>query len=62
MVNLTLTIVEVDRVIKTLTHDAVLAGGDKLKAEFGEDELDETVPRGKSWAVHAAYYIVESDA
>jgi len=61
MATLSLTTVEVDRVIKTLTHEANLSAGGKLKAEFGDDELDATVPAGKAWAVRAAYYIVETD-
>jgi len=60
--NLSLTIVDIDRVLKTLTHSALLAAGDQVRAEFGEDELDETVPAGKKWEVQASLYIIETDA
>jgi len=44
--------------IKTLNVAHVLAAGDKLKMELGEDkELDQTVPEGESWDVHAVYTI-----
>ena len=50
------------QVKKEVTCQTVLAQGAQVKMELGEDELDEVVPRGKSWTVVANIRIVETDA
>jgi len=49
--------------IKELVYTTTLSATQQLKAEVGpEEELDETVPEGKSWAVSIAIKIIETDA
>ena len=50
------------RVLRTLAYNQDLAAGAKVKAKFDDDEVNETVPAGKSWNVQASLYIVETDA
>jgi len=44
------------------TSTQTLSAGDKVKAEIGEEELDTTVPEGKSWAIILNIRVVETDA
>jgi len=46
---------------KSLDWAFVLGAGDKLKAEVGENELDETVPEGKIWHGKFQIFIREDD-
>ena len=47
---------------KEVTETQTLAAGGKVKCEVGDNELSETVPRGKVWDVVANIRIVERDA
>lgn len=39
-----------------------LAAGEKLKAECGGDEMDETVPEGKTWRYRMTVSVSEEGA
>lgn len=45
-----------------VTETQTLAAGGKLKMEIGQNELNELVPRGKTWQIVANIRIVETDA
>ena len=62
MPTLVLETVTSNKVMKVLAHNVVLSAGDKVKAEFGVDELDVVVPAGKTWALHVNFYIKETNS
>lgn len=42
---------------KMLDTRVALTGGDKVKMELGEAELDTVVPEGETWRVHSVLEI-----
>jgi len=54
------TILPIERL--TAACGGTLAAGAQLKAECGEDELDEVVPAGKVWHYHLKVDVTEEDA
>jgi len=50
------------RVKKEVTCTETLSQGDKVKLEIGDHELDEMVPRNKSWYVVGNIRVIETDA
>lgn len=50
------------RVTLDCASGGTLTAGQRLKAECGEDELDDVVPRGKVWHYHVKIAITEEDA
>lgn len=48
------------QVIKELLHEKTITVGEEIEHKVGDDEFNEVVPAGKSWAVVTSIRVIET--